>query len=192
MTAILLDHPADWIGVPETWPNERWSLPAEWIADLLDELVEAHGEEWGPLADEQREVLTAFIVGVVDLARAHGARAYLWLDGWEGYVNLAELMLIGVDLGDLTVREIAGDPTGAVAAPIVQDFVTASGLEGVVAVRYEHVESFGGVMARADYLWPVEEGVLRLFTSSADLVSFQRVLPHLEQLAATVTVDRGL
>ncbi len=29
MTSFRIEHPDDWIGMPETFPNERWTRPED-------------------------------------------------------------------------------------------------------------------------------------------------------------------
>ncbi|MEO7123103.1 MAG: hypothetical protein ABI400_08325 [Lacisediminihabitans sp.] len=184
---ILVDHPDPWIGIPEDFPNEGWQSAAEWAAELVDVL----GEELPPPTEGQKRQLAEYLTTVAESrAQRNASRIFVSVDGWAGPVYIADLVvLMGVSSAEVTLEQLDGsqDPD-AVEKPIIQPFVTESGLEGIYSVRYLNPPDVGGLLARADYLWPMPTGFLQLFTAQFDLVAFERVLPRLAALASTVSV----
>jgi hypothetical protein len=187
MSPVLIEHNAPWIGIPETFPYLDWATANEWADALVAELVVTFGE---PEAGESA-ALREYLVTVAESREQRGAdRGYIWADGWSTDSYLADVTMISAALsGQLTLDQLAGseDPL-AVEAPVIEPFVTASGLEGVVSARYLNAPGADGLIARADYVFPIPSGHLRLYTAQFDLVRFEKVLPKLADLATTIAI----
>lgn len=187
MTRVFVEHPDSWIGIPESFPNERWATATAWA----DELAEALGEDLAPPVDGQRKRLGGYLETIaVSRAERGASRVYVSIDDWAGPVYVADLNLLSKALvGDITLEQLAGvEDAEAVEKPIIESYTTESGLEGVFSVRYLNPPEIGGLLVRADYVWPLSDGFLQLYTAQFDLVAFERVLPRLEALARTVSV----
>lgn len=190
MSEVMVRHPEGWIGVPEDWPNDTWQSAEDWGAELVGVLEEDFGEP----EPEQRAALRTFLIAFAQNRRDRGStRGYVSVDGWAGPIYLADLVLTHrSSVGDTTLEQMAGaDDPEAIEKPIIDPFVTNSGLAGLYSVRYLNPPEVGGLVVRADYVWPMEDGFIQLYTSQLDLVAFERVLPRLEALAKTVSVVDG-
>lgn len=182
---IQVSHPEDWIGVPEQWPNEGWPTPDKWAVALVEELVGG----WGPPSGDQSEVMRVLLVDLALMAEKRGSRACCSIDGWSGSLTIAFLAaftLQGMD--GTTVEELAADQADAVEKPIVEGFVSDSGLVRWATTRYSQGSESPGLVARLDYLWPTPGGCLWLSTANSDLVAFERSRLLVAELARTVAV----
>jgi hypothetical protein len=187
VSSVVVDHPDSWIGVPEDFPNSRWTTAYEWASELVD----AFAEDFPTENDGQRATLRDVLVSVA-LSRnpEETSRLYVSIDEWSGPLFIAEMGLIPSNrVVGFTAAEIAGadDPT-AVEKPLVEEFETRGGISGVKCVRYLNPEELGGIVARVDYVVPVPSGFVRFSTSQFDLVDFERVQPRLDDLARSVAV----
>jgi hypothetical protein len=187
MSSVLVEHPDSWVGIPEDFPNEGWQSAADWAAELTEVL----GEDFPPPTEGQRARLAGYLATVAESrADRRSSRIYVSVDGWAGPVYIADLVIAPAsEIGAASLAELDGseDPD-AVEKPIIEPFVTESGLEGVYSIRYTNPEGLGGLLVRADYVWPLDSGFLQLYTAQFDLVEFERVLPRLAALASTVSV----
>jgi hypothetical protein len=187
MSTILISHNPPWIGIPENWPYHGWATATAWAEDLLSELARQISE---PDADDRKLLLDYLVLVAESRAQRNASRSFIWIDGWKNPSYLADATIIPASLThDITLSELAGsgDPD-AIEAPIVEEFVSHAGLRGVSSVRYLRTEGTDGLLVRADYVLPVPEGHLRLYTAQYDLVAFERVKPKLAELAGTVSV----
>lgn len=187
MSTVLIDHPDEWIGIPENWPNERWTTAYEWASELVD----AFAEDFPTESDGQRATLRDVLVSVANSRDAlETSRIYISVDEWSGPLFIAEMALIPAEraLG-FTAAEIAGsEDDRAIEKPLVEEYQTVDGVTGVKCLRYLNPPELGGIMARADYVVAVPSGFVRISTSQYDLVDFERVQPRLDALARTVRV----
>jgi hypothetical protein len=187
VSQVLINHPEQWIGVPESFPNDGWATVEDWAAELVEELA----TEFPAPVEDQLSTLTAAFVEVANSRETRGAtRIYASIDTWSGPMYLADLVLAGAGAeGALSLPELVGiDDPDAIRTPTVEDFVTDSGLAGVVVTRYVKPEGFEGIVARVDYAWRNADTLVRLYTAQIDFVDFERVAPRLEALARCVRV----
>lgn len=189
MSDVIIRHPDPWIGVPEDFPyGARWATARDWAQELVSVL----GEELGDPGPGESEGLRDYLEVVAGSRESRTAsRIYVLVTGWTTDVYVVDFALIPRELlGDLTIEQFAGanDET-AVEKPLIEPFTTTTGVGGLVSKRYiDHIE-FGGIMARVDYVFPVPGGFARLYTAQINLVSFERMLPRLAELAATLSVE---
>ncbi len=186
--SVFVQHPDGWIGIPEDFPDGRWATAQDWAAELVDALA----PDLAPPGDGDSQRLQDYlsIVAASRAARA-ASRVYVWVEDWEGPVYVADLVVMGAALlpAGTSLESLAGkDDPDVVEAPIIEPYVTGSGLRGVRSVRYLNPEGADGLVARADYVWPTPDGFVRLYTAQFDMVAFDRSRPRLEALAATVRV----
>ena len=187
MSAILVDHPDEWIGIPENWAGTRWETGYEWASELVDALR----EDFGPPVENERATLRDVLVTVSNsLDKQTASRLYISVDGWAGPLYIATMAMLSRDsLPGLTTEQVAGsDDPDVVEKPIVSEFVTVDGLTGVKCVRYANDREAGGILAKVDYVVPVPGSFIRFSTALYDLVDFEAVQPRLERLAKSVTV----
>ena len=187
MSQVLISHPDQWIGIPESFPNDGWATSEDWARELVEELA----AEFPPPMEDEVAALTAAFVEVADSRSSRGAaRIYASIDGWSGPMYLADLVLAGAGAeGALSLAELVGiDDPEAIRVPTTEEFVTESGLSGIVVTRYVKPENFEGVIARIDYAWRNGNDLIRLYTAQIDFVDFERIAPRLEQLARAVRV----
>jgi hypothetical protein len=184
---VLIDHPDEWIGIPEHWPNARFETAYEWASELIAVLA----ERFPPATDDQAVALRDFLVTVANSRLERGAsRVYISLDDWAGSVYIADMTLMSADsVGAASVEALAGegDPT-ALEEPRVESFATTSGIVGARCIRYIDLPDIDGIMARVDYVFPVPDGFVRLYTAQFDLVEFDGVLERMDALARSVGV----
>jgi hypothetical protein len=187
VSPVVIEHNAPWIGIPETFPYLDWADAGDWADALLTELEGTFGE---PRAEESA-ALREFLVTVAESREERGAtRAYIWADGWSTDSYLADVTVIPAALSEnYTLEQLAGseDPL-AVEVPVIEPFTTDSGLDGVVSVRYLNAPGADGLIARADYVFPIPSGYMRLYTAQFDLLRFEKVLPKLADLATTISI----
>ena len=187
MSQVLLNHPEPWIGIPESFPNDGWQRVEEWADDLVEELAEGFGSP----VDDQFAALAAALVEVANSRVSRGAtRIYATVDSWTGPLFIADLVLAGAGAEDaFTLEELVGsDDPDAIRTPAVEEFVTDSGLVGVVVTRYVELPDVDGVIARVDYAWRVGNGFVRLYTAQIDFVHFDAMAPRLAELARSLSV----
>jgi hypothetical protein len=187
MSTVFIDHPDEWIGIPEDWPTDRWENAYQWASELVDVLA----DELGPAADDQKASLRDYLVAAANSRRERGAsRIYASVDGWTSPVYLADMLLLGREsVGDSTAESLAGaDDPDALEKPVVVEFRTTSGLLGVKCTRYVDLTDVDGIMACVDYVFAVPDGFVRLYTGQFDLVEFDRSMPRMDALALTVSV----
>lgn len=188
MSRVYVEHPYQWVGVPETFPYEQWDTAEQWGAELAQTL----GEDFAEPQSDQLQRLGSYLATVAESRdKTETSRLFVSVDDWGGPAYIAELVIIPRSLaGDATLEQLAGaDDPDAVEAPIIEAFVAESGAEGVRSVRYLNPPGLDGLLVRADFVWPTDEGFVRLFTAQFDLVAFERVLPRLTALAATVRIE---
>jgi hypothetical protein len=187
MSEVLIRHPEEWIGVPEDFPYDRWQSAEDWANDL----VAALAEDAPAPSRGQYERLRSELQQLAESREERGAaRIYLTLDDWAGPVFVVDLVNLPAELtGPTTIEKLAGDgDSTAVETPILEGFTTDFGVTGVRSIRYVNRDDVGGLLVRADYVFPTSNGFIRLYTAQFDLVDFERVRPLLERLAATIAV----
>jgi hypothetical protein len=87
----------------------------------------------------------------------------------------------------MSAAEIAGsEDETTIDKPIVGEFTTNAGVVGASCVRYFLRDDPGRVVARADFVAKIGDSYVDFFHEDADLVDFERALPRLRRLAATV------
>jgi hypothetical protein len=185
----MIDHRDPWIGIPETFPFEgRWPTARDWATELVAILPEELGE---PEPGQQAALLDYLEVLAESRASRHVSRIYILVTGWTGAVYVVDMAVIPTAaLEGKSLEAFAGaDDDSCVEKPLVEPFTTGSGLGGLLCTRFTDHEEFGGLLARADYVFPVPGAFVRLYTAQIDLIAFQRVLPRLRELALTVRVD---
>jgi hypothetical protein len=187
VTEIFIDHPDEWIGIPEDWDETRWESAYPWASELVDALAESFGPAEGTERATLRDVLVT-VAGSLDTAIA--SRLYVSVDGWTGPMYVATMAMLPLDLyPGATVEELAGaEDEDVVEKPIVEPYSTDGGLVGVKCVRYTNDDSVGGILAKADYVVHTPDAWVRFATANYDLVAFERVQPRMDRLARTVTV----
>ena len=189
MSEVLIDHPDPWIGIPESFPYlGRWATAHDWASELVGVLGEELGEPGEGEADSLRDYLE--VVAESRESRA-ASRIYVLVTGWTTDVYVVDLQVVPMALiDDITIDEFAGatDDT-TIEKPLVEQFVSATGVGGLVCTRYSESEEFGGIVARVDYALPVPDAYVRLYTAQINLVSFERMLPQLAELAGAVRVE---
>jgi hypothetical protein len=189
VSVVVVDHPDEWIGIPEKWPASRWETPYEWASGLVDALR----EDWGVPPDGADITFRDVIVALANsLDRRVASRLYVSVDGWSGPIYVAGMAVLPPARGDgMTAAELAGatdDET--IDKPIVGEFTTNGGVVGASCVRYFLRDDPGRVVARADFVVKVGDSFVDFFHEDADLVDFERALPRLRELAATVSERR--
>ncbi|MCU1413970.1 MAG: hypothetical protein JWN80_1310 [Microbacteriaceae bacterium] len=187
MTGVLIEHPDEWIGIPENWEGTPWANGYEWASALVDVLV----EEFPAPVDDERATLRDVLVSVADSRDpAVTSRVYTSVDGWDGplyVVNMAQISF--ADLPGVTAEQLAGaEDTDVVEKPLVTRFTTTSGLTGVKCIRYSQDASVDGLIARADYVVSATDSFVRFSTAQYDLVAFQRMEARMERLAQSVAL----
>lgn len=189
LSDITIDHQAPWIGIPEYFPFDgRWPTAGDWATALVSVLDEQLGEPMEGEADSLRDYLEVL---AESRESRNASRVYILVTGWATDVYVVDLAVVPSRLlDDMSIEEFAGanDET-TVEKPLVEPFVTTSGVGGLVCTRYSDNEYFGGLVARVDYVFPVPDAFVRLYTAQVNLVSFNRMLPRLAELAATLRVE---
>ena len=189
MSDVMIDHPDPWIGIPDTFPYDgRWPTARDWATELVAILPEELGE---PEPGEQSALLDYLEVLAESRESRHASRIYILITGWTSAVYVVDLAIISTAaLDGMSLETFAGaDDDSTVEKPLVEPFTTDSGLGGLLCTRFIDSEEFGGLLARADYVFPVPGSFVRLYTAQIDLIAFQRLLPQLRALALTVRVD---
>ncbi|TPW71643.1 hypothetical protein [Schumannella sp. 10F1B-5-1] len=202
--AFLIEHPADWIGVPERWPFPRpdggeIADAAQWAEELVEEL-----DIENDLRRAERVVVRELARAAAELAERRGSRTFIAFHGFDaGFVAAAEVHsgpeIAAAELAELVV---AGSPA-SVGRDDVAPFTTSSGVVGMRAYRYLPLAAAtadtatssadlagapaDAVIGRADYVLRAGDTALWLTAAEVDLVWFERVKPRLEALAASVT-----
>ncbi len=187
MSRIFVDHPDEWVGIPEDWAGTAWENGYQWASELVDVFA---GEFTAPY-DDQRATLRDVLVTVAGSRDpAITSRVYVSVDGWEGPLFVANLSLIPTaDLPGVSAGQLAGgEDVDVVEKPLVTGFTTAEGLGGVKCVRYSQDLDAGGLIAKADYVVPTPDTFVRFSTAQYNLVAFERVQPRVERLAQSVRV----
>ena len=183
--SIFVDHPDDWIGVPTFDVDDRWQRREGWARELVDAIADGEG-----VSREQRDRIESVFAMLAKSVEERGASAsFLRLGDWDGPLVLADLRVESRrSAGTISVEDYAGaaDPD-AIDPPVVEPFVTTSGLVGVRCTRYLTPDtSVPGVVATRDYAWEVGETLAALRTATYDLIEFEKSLPQVDALAKTV------
>lgn len=189
MSDVMIDHPDPWIGIPEVFPYPgRWATAHDWATELVSVLSEELGEPGVGESDSLRDYLE--VLAESRESRA-ASRIYILVTGWTTDVYVVDLVVAPIELLDgMTIDEFAGvNDESTIEKPLVEPFVTEAGVAGLVCTRYSNNEEFGGIVARVDYVFPVPAAYVRLYTAQINLVSFERMLPRLAELAGAVRVD---
>jgi hypothetical protein len=185
MSSIVVDHPDDWIGVPENWPNERWATPYEWASGF----VEALHEDWGIPADGADIAFRDVLVSLANsLDKTIASRMYLATEGWSGplYVAFMAVLPEGRTVG-MTAAEVAGTyDVDTIETPQSGEFTTNDGLVGASCIRYFNRDEPDRIVGRMDYVVQVGERFVDFFVEDSDLIDFGRIQTRLQELAATV------
>lgn len=187
MSSILVDHPDDWIGIPEEWPNSRWETPYQWASELTDAL----SEDWSLLPDGGTAPFRDLMVSIANsLDPTAASRLYVSVDGWAGPIFIAAMAVLPTArTAGSTAAEVAGaDDVDTIEAPIVGEFTTTAGVAGASCVRYFLRDEPDRVVARADFVVQLGDRFVDFFHENGDLVDFERALPRLRELAATASV----
>lgn len=187
--SFYIDHPDDWIGVPESWPfpladGGVLESPADWIRVLVDDLGASAN-----LDDDVRERMREILGMAVQRGVTTGHRTFVAFEDWAGAAYIVEsLSLPAVELGGRSLEEFAGvsDPD-QLGVPFAEEFTTATGLTGVRCYRYlPHPGGVEGMIyGRADYVFRHEDTLLVFRAAEFDMVYFRRLLPILERLASS-------
>lgn len=189
MSEIFIRHPEPWVGIPEHFPvPQRWASAHDWAAELVGVLVEVLGEP----TQEQREATIAYLVTVADGRESRLAtRVFVAVTGWSERVHIVDMAIVPSHvLGGMGIEEFAGaNDQSTIEKPYVEPFVSDTGVAGIRCVRYTNSEKFDGLVARSDFVFAVPEGLLRLYTTTIDLVAFEKVQPMLADLARSVSVE---
>lgn len=189
MSEVIIDHPDPWIGIPEVFPYAgRWDTARDWATELVSVLREELGE---PEEGESDSLCGYLEVLAESRASRNASRIYILVTGWATDVYVVDLVVVPSQLlDDMTIEEFAGaNDDSTVETPLVESFVTASGVGGLVCTRYTDNEEFGGIVARVDYVFPVPGAYVRLYTAQINLVSFTHMLPRLTELATTLRLE---
>jgi hypothetical protein len=186
VSSILVDHPDDWIGVPENWPNERWATPYEWASELVDALH----EDWGSSPDSADVAFRDVLVSLANsLDQTVASRLYITSEGWSGPLYLAFMAVLpeSQTIG-MTAAQVAGsDDVDTIETPIVGEFTTRDGFVGASCTRYFNRDEPDRIVARADFVVQIGDAFVDFFAENSDLLDFERVRPRLRELAATVS-----
>jgi hypothetical protein len=182
---FLVNHPDTWIGVPEFWPfplpaGGEITSSAQWLDMLMAEL-----QLEGQMEGHVRSVLTM----VADRAVTTGSRHYVTFDGADEAPFIVQSTIYDESyLGIRSLREFAGvDDPEQVAAPWAEDYTSMYGVTGARCVRYlTYDEQLGSIYGRVDYVFQAGGQVKQLTSMQLDLQLFQRLLPSMEELCATV------
>lgn len=189
--SFSLDHPEEWIGVPERWPfpgadGTEFSDPEHWIMAFLDELSQNEDAPSPEVRERVREVLTM----AAQRSASARTRVFVLFEGWDGPAFVVEALVRPEEvLGTRSLEEFAGvdDPT-QLGPAYVEPFRTESGVGGVLCIRYLPFDEHGIVYGRLDYVFHAEGQVLTLSGGELDLVGFERLKTHMAALAASVVL----
>ena len=185
MSSIVVDHPDDWIGIPENWPNEGWATPYEWASKFVDALY----EDWGIPADGADIAFRDVLVSLANsLDKTIASRMYITTEGWSGPLDIAFMAVLpeSQTVG-YTAAELAGaDDVNTVDLPRVGEFTTNQGLVGASCIRYFDRQDPDRIVGRMDYVVQVGDRFVDFFVEDSDLIDFGRIQPRLQELAATV------
>lgn len=187
MSPVFVEHPVPWIGVPENWPYNEWQTVGEWADALIDSLRERFTHE----EERAAEILRGVLISIAESRESRDvSRVYIGIEDWAGPIVVADLTVVTFGAGDAkSLEHFAGvDDPEAVEPPIVETFVTSTGLQGLESVRYLNLPGLGRLMARLDFVFPTPDGIVQLTTAQFDLVSFERARPQLEALARSISV----
>lgn len=186
--SFFIDHPDDWIGVPEYWPfptprGATLDSPEQWANALADDLtVSEH------LSSEARGRVVELMVMAAQRGAAAGSRAFVTFEDWTGPAYVVESRTQPrTELGTQSLESLVGyDDPNQLGPAFQEDFVTASGLDGKRGYRYLPYDDKGIIYARADYAFEHADEVIMLSGGEVDLVFFERLKPALADLARTV------
>ena len=186
--SFFIDHPDDWIGVPEYWPfptaqGAMLDSAEQWANALADELVVSDD-----LDAAERARIVELLLMAAQRGAAAGSRVFVAFEDWRGAAYVVESRTESRrQWGAQSLESVVGfdDPT-QLGPAFVEDFATASGIEGKRGYRYLPYDDQGVIFARADYAFEQDDEVLTISGGELDLVYFERLKPALSQLAATV------
>jgi len=189
--SFFIDHPDEWIGVPERWPfpltnGGVLSSPADWIRQVVDEIGESEG-----LDADVREHMTGILGMAVQRGITSGHRTFVAFETWSGPAYIVECeSMSAVEQGTRSLEDFAGlDDRDQLGVPFAEEFTTTSGLTGVRCYRYlpypGGVE--GMIYGRADYVFRQADELLVFRSAEFDMVYFRRLLPALERLVASTS-----
>lgn len=186
--SFFIDHPAQWIGVPDFWPFPSsdgvvFDTPEQWSVAVADALTAS-----GDLSVEARARLIELLLMSSQRSIDAQSRTFITFEDWEGSAFVVESVTRPRrHWGDAPIESLAGRDDPAQLGPVFsEDFLTASGLSGVRCFRYLPYDNTGVIFGRADYVFEQEDEVITLTGAEIDLVFFEKVKTLLEGLAATV------
>lgn len=186
--SFLIDHPDQWIGVPEFWPYPTpqggiLATPEEWANAVVDDIDD---DELSPQA--RNRILLLLLLAAKRGERAH-SRVFVSFEQWDGPAHIVEAVTEPKSvLGTHTLEQFAGAADPAQLGPSFgETFVSESGLIGARAYRYLPLDEQGIIYARADYVFAEGGHVLSIRGVVDDLVAFEKLKPELEALAGSVT-----
>jgi hypothetical protein len=122
-------------------------------------------------------------------AAKSASRHYVAFDGPDAAAFIAQTVIFDDRrLGIQTLREFIGENDPAqLGVPLAEDFTSSAGVEGARCYRYlSYDDQTGSIYGQADYAFHAADQVLTLTSAQLDLTLFQRLLPRLEELAASV------
>ena len=189
--SIFLNHPSDWIGIPYFDKGDRWERPEDWARELIEEIVVGQNlPRRKRVSQEQRDIVeNIFVMLAKSVEEREASSSYLRLSDWYGPLILVDLRVESrYSAGTISIEDYAGasDPD-AIDPPLVEPFVTTSGLVGVRGTRHVVPDpAVPGIIATVEYAWEVDETLVRLRTATYDLIEFEQTLPYVDALAETV------
>ena len=122
-----------------------------------------------------------------------GSRVFVTFEDWAGPAYVVESLTRSRSaLGAQPLESVVGfdDPT-QLGPAFVEDFVSASGIEGKRGYRYLPYDDHGVIFGRADYAFERDDEVLTISGGELDLVYFERLKPALAALASSVRWSDG-
>ena len=189
--SFYIEHPDEWIGVPEYWPfpTPQGGIMAdagEWADAVVDGIS---GDDPDALSPEARARIIALLLLAARRGERAGARVFVAFEGWDGPAYIVEAVTEPKSvLGSRTLEQFAGvDDPDQVGPPFGESFVTESGLIGARSYRYLPLAEEGVIYARADYVFAEGDVVLSIRGMESDLVFFEKLKPELAALAGSVS-----
>lgn len=189
--SFFIEHPDEWIGVPERWPfpgmhGIEYADADEWLTALVDELTLTH-----KLEPDVRARVWELLAMAAQRGQAAGTRVFVTFEAWDGPAYVVEALAQERSvLGARSLADAAGadDPT-QLGAPFTDDFATHDGTVGAVCIRYLPLNEQGVVYGRIDYAFADDDELLIISGGEIDLVDFEKLKPRIQQLAATVSTS---
>jgi len=189
--SFYINHPSEWIGVPEYWPYPQADGPDletshQWVSMLVDELAELDAT----FGDPEREHVTSVLTLAAQRSESTGERCYVAFESWSGAAYIVATSTFSSQQleGRSLAQHLGAEETGNLAETAVEPFDTESGVTGLRYYRYlVYDASIGSLYGRADYGFEKAGAVLTLTAAELDLDYFRKLLPLMEKLAAGVS-----